>query len=147
MMKNKNGIVVLSRSRAKLFSSNSPWAVVSISDPYDEKPKLNLAGCVDALYLNFWDNDSIDDLPESEDENFFAPKHALQVWDFVDKVWDKIDVLMVHCLAGSCRSPAVAAAVSKVKWDDDGYFFKTFTPNMHVYGELIRAAYKLGKIS
>jgi len=44
---------------------------------------------------------------------------------------------MVHCEAGMSRSPAVGAAISKLRWDDDQVFFDKYTPNMRVYRHIM----------
>jgi hypothetical protein len=65
----------------------------------------------------------------------------------VNKVWDKIDLLMVHCLAGISRSAAVAAAIAKVKYNDDSLYFTRYKPNISVYSilsELLPGTVNLG---
>lgn len=42
--------------------------------------------------------------------------------------------LMVHCDAGISRSSAVAAAIARLKWNDEGEFLESpFAPNPRVY--------------
>jgi protein-tyrosine phosphatase len=44
---------------------------------------------------------------------------------------------MVHCLAGVCRSPAVAAAISQIKYNDDSLYFDIYHPNTLVYNTML----------
>jgi predicted protein tyrosine phosphatase len=74
----------------------------------------------------------------------FTEEQAVQVLDFVEKVWDKIDLLMVHCYAGFCRSPAIAAIISKIYYGDDLYFYQHYRPNSWVYRTIYQVAAERG---
>lgn len=74
-------------------------------------------------------------------EELFSIDQANQVWDFLETTYDNIDLIVVHCDAGRCRSPAIAAAVSKVMMGNDDKFFRQYTPNMHVYRTMLDAYY------
>jgi predicted protein tyrosine phosphatase len=49
---------------------------------------------------------------------------------------------MVHCEAGTSRSPAVAAAISRIYYGDDGEFLlpHLYQPNMHVFRQKLETA-------
>ena len=70
----------------------------------------------------------------------FNGELARQILEFVDRVWDEIEVLMIHCEAGISRSPAVAAAIAKLKYKDDAAYFRIYRPNTLVYLTLLQAA-------
>lgn len=60
--------------------------------------------------------------------------NQMVVLDFVTHYWDRIDTLLVHCDAGISRSSAVAAAISRLKFRDEGEFLdEPFDPNPLVY--------------
>jgi predicted protein tyrosine phosphatase len=136
-------LLVLSKSKAREFSYDKPWACISIADGPGDWPHINKVQQVDLLQLDFAD---FDDVPTAENpfplcflrpgEIRFTTEHAQQIWEFVNKVWDKIDLLMVHCLAGISRSAAVAAAIAKVKYNDDSLYFTRYRPNLSVYSIL-----------
>ena len=126
-------LLVLPRSAAQDFTYDKPWACISIGTEPGDWPKINMCQRIDILQIAFADLSK----PE-KDMILFNEKHAKQIWDFVDKVWDKIDVLMVHCMAGVCRSPAVAAAIAKVKYGDDFMYFDLYLPNSLVYTTMLK---------
>ena len=125
-------ILILSRSLARDFVYEKPWACISIASNALDFPKINKVQCIDLLQLVFEDLEYRRDTVDT-----FTPDHAKQICNFVDKVWDNIDLLMIHCYAGISRSPAVGKAISEVyqpeyasKFDD------IFTPNQLVYETL-----------
>ena len=128
-------IKVLSRKQAKEFESDKLWACISITCPDQEFPKISGVRRVDLLQLRFWDTD--DDI-----EYAFDKSYAVRVWDFIKEIEGKADVLMLHCLMGNSRSPAIGAAIAKVLDDDDMFYFNKHTPNMLVYRRMIDVAYE-----
>ena len=133
---------VLSRSEAKAFICDIPWACISIADHPDDMPRLNKVQRVDLLQLGFADADE----KYYDDDILFTEEHAASILDFIDKVWDKVELIMVHCYAGQCRSPAVAAAINKIKFGNDEKYFKNHLPNMLVYRTILNVANKRGLI-
>ena len=100
------------------------------------------------LQLAFDDVDSdvfIDELgenPSLEDKlkiekkyHMLSNEQAIQIAEFVNEVWDNVDVIICQCEYGQSRSAAVAAAISQFKYQngieifaDDKYY-----PNKLVY--------------
>jgi predicted protein tyrosine phosphatase len=76
---------------------------------------------------------------EAERDNctLFNERHAKEIVDFVNLYKDKIDEIIVNCLAGYSRSPAIAAGIAKMIGEDDREFFKTYSPNNYVYSKMI----------
>ena len=131
-------LIVMDRSEAATMAPPPiPWAVISIRGTGD-KP-VEFPDGVSVLHLLFDDIDRVE-----EGLTAFSIKTAEQVWDFVDRVWDTAEVLMVHCLLGACRSPGVAAAISKVKYGYDQFWFQRRTPNRRVYRAMMKVAYDRG---
>lgn len=139
-------IIVLSRTDAKKFTCDKPWACISISAGGDQTPPIILSeeNRQDLLRINF------DDI-EYETYAYpyaFQPGHAVEIYNFVEKNKD-VDVLMVHCAAGYSRSPAVAAAITKVvlKRDNQEYFTDTdkYYPNRRVY-RMMTEGYNAGTL-
>lgn len=137
-------ITVLSKKAAKEFESEGLWACISVCCPDDSFANVSRVKQLDLLQLRFWDRDFA---RVSDDPEFvFNEGHAKEVWDFVEKNWDKIDELMVHCLMGQSRSAGIAAAISKVKYGSDQSYFEAFTPNMLIYRKLLDEANSRGLI-
>ena len=130
-------LLVLSRSEAGNFVCEKPWACISIGAEPGDWPKINKVQQVDILQIAFYDTEF-----KREDVIYFTPIQANEILDFVDKVWDKIDLLMVHCQAGLSRSPGVAAAIARIKYGNDDFYFKNYMPNTLVYRTILNVAHE-----
>ena len=62
---------------------------------------------------------------------------ADEILDFVAGVWDRAEAFLIHCDVGLSRSPAVAAALSRIYYGDDGPWFELDFPNQLVYDVLV----------
>lgn len=133
-------IIVLPKSKAKEFVCDEPWVAISIATIQDDWPKLSAIKRMDLLQIAFPDLDVPDE--DFTIEKMFNEGHAKSILDFVSKHKDK--TLLVHCEAGRSRSPAVAAAISKLLTDDDMIWFKNYTPNRYVYRVLMTYANTVG---
>lgn len=127
-------IQVLPLSKAREFTCDKPWAAISITTFSGDMPKLSSENRVGLLQMLFRDTEFV------RQENCFNKENSEQILDFVDSMFGKAEVLLVHCEAGRSRSPAVAAAISKVYAGDDMYWFKYYTPNMLVYRTIMESA-------
>ena len=139
-------LLVLCKSAAKDFVHDKPWACISIGCEPGDWPKINKCQLVDLLQLSFYDLDRLPDPWTHGVDNtivLFNEDHASKIWDFVDSVWDRVEILLIHCLAGVSRSAAVAAAIAKVKYDDDSLYFKQYCPNALVYRTMLNRAFPL----
>lgn len=140
-------IQIFSMSVAKQFTCDEPWAAISIvTEPV--WPKLNKCQQQGLLQLSFADADCLttEMLAQYPHLKLFNVSQANQILDFVQKYWDKIETLMIHCYAGSSRSPAVGAAIAKIYYQDDMQFFKQYSPNMLVYRTILETAFQRGLI-
>lgn len=133
-------ILIMNRTKAKSLSyslankeTNKKYAIISISEMIDKSPFFERStALVDVLKLHF------DDV-ENNETGYYAitDEDAKRIANFVKNIDDKIDILIVHCLAGRSRSAGVAGAISKWKFNDDSYFFKNYTPNMLCYRKVL----------
>jgi predicted protein tyrosine phosphatase len=72
----------------------------------------------------------------------FTETQAGKILDVVD-IWENdIDEVIVHCNAGISRSPAVAAALSKIWNEDDDMYFRKYIPNVFVYNKILNTILK-----
>ena len=136
-------VLVRSRSGARDFTSEVPWAAIQICDLRGQWPVLDAINRVDLLQLRFRDQTAPS--ARCQAEELFSEAHAEQILDFVLANAGRIDWLLVHCEVGASRSPAVAAAVTRIFLAGDYYrFFTRHSPNILVYGRLLAAAQKRG---
>lgn len=144
-------IQVLNRGLATRFHIDEPWVCISISTKSTEPVEFMFPqNMQDVLRLAFADQD----FPESKREIFeesmkltgrtlFNRDMAGQILDFYQQHSTK--VVLIHCDAGQCRSPAVAAALSKIFTGDDFQWFKPpYTPNSSVYRVIMEVASQRG---
>ena len=138
---NMKQFIVLSKSKAKNFTSDVPWAAISIASHKDDLPKLNACQRMGLLQLEFADIEHDDGWPAHKDR-LFTSKQAQQILEFAEQMWDKVDVFMVHCFAGVSRSAAVAAALEKIynKREDVVEYWYKHSPNMLVFTTLLETA-------
>lgn len=138
-------IVVLPKRAIPDIDTPLNWAMISVVTQEGYWPEYNEKNCKKVLRLAFHDADPANphNPHQATEEQLFTKQRANLILDFVDEVKNQIDMLVVHCEAGVSRSPAIAAVIAKILFDDDSAFFKPpFTPNMHVYRTLLNAAYE-----
>jgi predicted protein tyrosine phosphatase len=140
-------VVVRSRSQAKAFDCDVPWACISIATEVGDWPKITGVKRLGHLPMAFADADDQvwAERLESMQIEMFQEKHADQILDFVNDMWDQVDLFMVHCEAGQSRSPAVAAAIVKIRGQDDSDYFRNRTPNAFVYRVMLETAFSRGE--
>lgn len=126
-------IQVLSRRDVKHLNPDVPHVVISIADAAAIHPTLaDSPTRLGLLRLAF------DDV-EPKRKEYYGSKRAMTVDDarqiraFVEAHLDVAELIVVHCDAGMCRSPAVAAALWRWLENGRGPFFETFRPNAHVF--------------
>lgn len=115
------------------FVFDKPWAAISVATYSEDWPNLSEENRVGLLQLAFHDIDEA-----IYGYGLISEDQAFQVLEFVDQVWDKIETLLIHCEAGISRSPAIAAAISRIKIGHDGGYFNTHIPNRYVYRALLK---------
>ena len=146
MFPNVTGKPIMFMSQDKAVSLLIPeniraWAAISITTKYGEWPNLPEDRRSDLLQLWFDDWDKQD---EEKTRRLFDEMMAGQILQWVQVVWPRIDMLVVHCQAGFSRSPAVAAVLARIFHGDDAEYFKKAYPNRHVYRVLLNEAMKMG---
>jgi predicted protein tyrosine phosphatase len=130
---------VRSARNAEFFRSERPWAAIQISHD-NGFPTLSEKNRVGLLRLVF------EDIEEADKPASFNASLAAEILDFVEKMWDKVDVFLIHCEVGLSRSPAIAAALCQIYYNDDGRWFDSIFPNRLVYRLLLEThARRAGK--
>lgn len=126
-----------------------PHIIVSIQTPKDpDAVKLPINDhTLKVVNLVFHDLDDRAmahvELRDQYEADCFSPGQARQILAAV-KAYPEAQALLVHCDAGISRSPAVAAALSKILVGDDTNFFKRYHPNMRVYRTILEEHYAPG---
>jgi predicted protein tyrosine phosphatase len=157
-------VYVLSRKMSENFCWHKPWIGISISSGSSSDkgfPDLKEENRVGLLQLDFPDWEFVrpsmslmrqdqlgaegEKLKESKIEAF-NKEQAEQILDFMDDKWDQADALMVHCMAGMSRSPAIAAAIKEIKDKESKEFFESgeYMPNQLVFNQIIDVAKERG---
>lgn len=125
-------IVVLPKSDAKQFTSEKPWAAISVSSDETQYANLSENNRKGLLQMCFLDRE----FPHKDN---FQKSHASQIIEFVFDVLPKIETLLIHCEAGVSRSPAIAAAISEILWGQktSAIYFEKYTPNNLIYRKIL----------
>ena len=125
-------ILVLPQTAAESFRYNKPWACISVRGSNSIfTPRINDNNRVGLLSLIF---DDIEHLPQGSSNILFNASHANSIWEFVDKVWQRTDLLMVHCAAGISRSAAISQVISETYQPDYvKYYGQLYRPNKLVH--------------
>src|SRR4030042_172796 len=109
--------------------------------------RIKEMGCKKFLSLCFYDASDNEDLSDDDKKMLFSKKQARQIIDFVDKIKDDSDsVILLHCDAGISRSGAVGSFIC----DYLGLNYKKFLkvnpqvlPNQYVL-RLLKEESKIG---
>ncbi len=123
---------VRSRWNAEIFQCDRPWAAISISTGGDFAvlSQAHRLGLLQLVFADTADGDRADS---------FTASLATEILDFAEQWWGEAEVFLIHCEAGLSRSPAVAAALSRIYYGDDGPWFELDFPNRLVYRLLMEA--------
>jgi len=107
----------------------TPYVVISIADPGNPQPKIpRPTGFRDVLFLQFHDAVPDDGGVPTEEIVLMNTDHAAAIWAFVSRYRDTVCTIVVQCEQGMCRSPAVAAAISKHLGGHEKRFFRQYAP-------------------
>lgn len=102
-------LLVLSRRRAEAYEPRRAEICISITNPQD--PPFILSPLFKAvLRVAFSD---VEDEVASPVQRRFTGEHAREILTFLAK-WPDVDQIVIHCMAGMGRSPAVALAITEL---------------------------------
>jgi predicted protein tyrosine phosphatase len=151
--------VILSQDQVEEYVYEEPHVNISIHSPREAEAKLSelATGRKASLFLEFHDCDDvtlngakISDITGTKalgTIQCITPEHAKQILDFFNTWKDKVDLVVVNCLAGISRSSGTAAALTVVSGGSDEWIFKSkkYHPNMLVYRTILNEAFGYGK--
>src|SRR5438067_1206616 len=102
-------IVILSLPRAHSYEPHGCEVCISITDPKAAPARVSPA-FRSVLRVSF--TDIIE--PTGLDWHvLFTPEHAEKILDFVDR-WSNVEAIVIHCVGGLSRSPAVGMALCEL---------------------------------
>lgn len=138
-------IEIRSKSKAKEFISDVPWAAISIASYENDWPKLNGAKRLGLLQLWFAD---VEFESAGDEYPLFKPEHAQKIYEFVAEMKEKgVELLLVHCEAGISRSPAIGCAIDQTFCGGEAKkYFTKYSPNRLVYKIMIQEGIRLGHL-
>lgn len=127
-------------------STRPQFGIISISDPKETRLEFEVKeNCIGVLYLEFHDLDQSmckKVWEECKDKYIlFNSEMAKQVLEFIRNN-NTLDILLCQCHAGISRSAGIAAAISKILYNDDSEFFRDFIPNRLVYRTILEESIK-----
>lgn len=122
-------ILILPKKSAQLFEYDKPWACISVSDSYAYFD-ADLKNPHHVLRLRFDDTEFDVDNPTNHP---ISLEQVKQIEEFAADVWNKVDLMMIHCNAGWSRSPAIGRMLSlKYQPEFEKYFDLLYSPNVLV---------------
>ena len=145
-------IKVTNRGTAEVIKFDIPYIVISIYSTGSEPANIpSPPDCLDILYIKF-DDLAEDIFTEGLTYRAINEEDANRIWTFVDYYMYREHVrlepltealhpelILIHCDAGVCRSPAVAAAIDLIYLGNDSKWFKApYCPNMKVYNTMLK---------
>ena len=148
-------IKIMSRDAIEMFCEHpfvEKIATISITDyGYDlavlkNKPQHLLQLAFDDVDGDVFvdelgDNPSLEDKLKIEQKyHMFSDEQAIQVAEFIYKVWDKVDVIICQCEHGQSRSAAIAAVIMQYKYQNgiDIFADDKYYPNKFVYRKVFQ---------
>lgn len=129
---------VRDRNWSQQYTSDMPWAAISISQSR-AWPSLQIHNRAALLQLSFKDCHNSDDYYRAFlFGGMFSLNHAEQILSFMDRHWECVDSFLVQCETGRCCAPAIAAAITYLKYGEGQWYFDNLEPNLQVYNTILK---------
>ena len=135
---------ILDRHRVSFHGFDSPYILISITEPENNFPKLpdNYPYRKKTLRLKFDDMDAnVDSVDNKRLPKYFDEEKANQIIKFVMDYQEKVNLVVCQCDGGISRSSATAAALSVIfngpKSDNWIFNSNKYIPNMVVYRTIL----------
>lgn len=135
--------VIESMFKGEIYPPKCKWALISILDSgsksvikSNNKSYDNLVNTIELTFDDISSDIVIDYYPNLV---LFNKTHAEQIIKFVEKVFNVVELIIIHCSAGISRSGAIGLwIVDKYNLDYKEFIKanKQILPNRHVYGLL-----------
>lgn len=123
--------------QSRHYVSALPWAAISVS-PSNDWPHLRLRNRVALLQLTVDNCQNADDVSRAFlFGGIFSHNQADQVFSFIERHWSEVDSFLVQCEDGYTCAPAIAAALMRLLYGEDEWYFENCNPNMAIYRTLL----------
>jgi len=137
--------IILSKLFMESFFYEEPYIVISICEPGEEPPNLKTdSNRKDVLRVEIHD---IDDVKFAEEYGYktLDENQAKSVLEFAEKWKDKLNILVIHCSAGVCRSAGMAAALSRVYNGHSRGIIDNprYKPSTHIQATIVKVAERM----
>jgi len=137
---------ILNRKDINVFTADVPYAVISITEPYDFFTFINTddKNLIALFRIKFPDADK-NFKREGKTIEVLSNSDAEDILDFVFSIRNRVQLIVCQCDGGISRSSAVAAALGKIFNNDDTFVFNfpKYKPNMFVYRKIINMWFEL----
>ena len=137
--------LVLSRAEVETFAAETPYLVVSVTDP--EQPEATL---VESPFLRATLRMKFHDIAKpsriaaqfatNSTDIYITEADAERILSFVGEHLAEVKLIVCHCEQGISRSAAIAAALSRILQNEDEFFFRHYWANRYVYDLLLSKA-------
>jgi len=123
-------IVILSLPRARVYEPRGREVCVSITDPQTSPAGISPV-FRDVLRVSFTD---IIEPTGVDGHVLFTTEHAAKILDFIDR-WSDVDAIVIHCVGGLSRSPAVGMALCEL----NGWPLGTMEADYPIWNKWVRS--------
>jgi predicted protein tyrosine phosphatase len=128
-------VIALSREEAQRFHSTDPYVVISLTDALADQPHIPpYPELRDRLALHFDDvyPEQCVDVNGRRIFTEMTADDARRIAEFVQRWWNNVATIVVHCHAGLSRSTGVAAAIRTHHGLDERDLYEVpRSPNRH----------------
>ena len=128
--------LILSRSEAKRIAPTKPYIVISVTNPELPEAELFQSPLLRGiLRLQFHD---IEEAGQTIRNNVrMTVEDAKAILEFADRHKTEVSSILCQCEAGTSRSVAIAAALSRILQGEDKFFFANYSPNCWIYQTIL----------
>ena len=137
----KYNLLALSRQEIKDFVPDESCIVISVTDPQSAEAQIfDSSYLLGVLRLQFHDLDKTNKFKfefENSADVYFESENAKEILAFARNYSLEVKLIICQCEQGISRSPAIAAALSKILQNEDEFFLKNYWANRWVYNSIL----------
>ena len=131
---------VLNRGTAEVIKFQVPHIFISIYSTGSEPANITPNKFTKAILSIHFDDVEEDIVDKGTIYPAITEDQAKEIWSYVDLAeLAEVELIIIHCDAGTCRSPAIAAAIDLViNGSDTKWFQPPYLPNKKVYKTMLK---------
>ena len=133
-------VQVLNRGIAEVIKFQVPHLFISIYSTDSKPANITPNEFTKGILAIHFDDVEEDILDKGKLYPAITEDQAKEIWSYVDLAeLAEVELIIVHCDAGTCRSPAVAAAIDLViNGSDTKWFQLPYLSNKKVYKTMLK---------